>query len=387
MKPAGPIIPKDVQKKLENDDAEIAYLEKQLGMKPTKSKKLPKAFEEDGLDFLLEGIDDIFKHDVVKKRKKKKVEESDSDSESEDSEHSVDADGWGTDQDSDLETGSGSDSAPEEHGKETEFKGFDDDDDDEDEDEEDEDGSEDDHQEGDDDEDEEDEEEEEEEEESPKPAPKAPRPSIYKPHVEAGSAEAVAAATPAKYIPPSLRKAMTGEDESMTRLRRQAQGLVNRLSEANLLSIVAEIENLYRTNARANVNKVMSDILITMTCDASSLLDTFMILHAGFITAIYKIIGTDFGAHFVQTMVEKFDTYYEAAQKDRPEANGKQCINLISLMSEFYNLQMVGAVLIFDYMRLFLSEITELNTELLLKIIRSKSSLQHCRHVYLLTSI
>src|SRR5690606_33707589 len=153
----------------------------------------------------------------------------------------------------------------------------------------------------------------------------------------------------------------------------QVQGLVNRLSEANMLNIVSEVENIYRTNARANVNKVLSDILIAMTCDASSLLDTFMILHAGFITAIYKIIGTDFGAHFVQTMVEKFDTYYETTQKDKPETNGKQCINLMSLMSEFYNFQMVGAVLIFDYMRLFLSDITELNTELLLKIIRSKT--------------
>lgn len=46
---------KSVRDRLAADDAEIAALEKALGVKG--SKKLPAAFEQDGLDLLLGGLD------------------------------------------------------------------------------------------------------------------------------------------------------------------------------------------------------------------------------------------------------------------------------------------------------------------------------------------
>jgi nucleolar MIF4G domain-containing protein 1 len=44
---------------------------------------------------------------------------------------------------------------------------------------------------------------------------------------------------------------------------------------------------------------------------------------------------------------------------------------LVSLVSELYNFQLVGCNLVFDYIRMFLAELNEANTELLLKIIRN----------------
>lgn len=315
-------VSKAVQDKLEQDDAEIAALEKKLGLKKGKT---PKAFADDGLDDLLGELDEG-SADEGRKRKREaddwlrnkrrkaqglsvdEPEESDSDQMS----------------DEDLED-------------------FDDVDEDEDEDE-------------DEDMDLLGEDTESEEEET---APK----KRENPYVAPVPTES----QPAKYIPPSLRAASNSESESLTRLRRQAQGQLNKLSEANLVSILAEFEKLYREYPRQNVTSTLISLLFQLICEKSVLNDTFIILHAGFIAAIYKIMGMDFGAEIVQKIVETFD----ASGDERGKFEGKETINLISLLSQLYNFHVVGSTLIFDYIRLFLQDINEDNTELLLKVIRS----------------
>ncbi len=312
-------VSKAVQDKLEQDDAEIAALEKKLGL---KKGKIPKAFADDGLDDLLGDLDEG-SADEGRKRKRE-------------------ADDWlrnkrrkaqGLSVDEPEE--SGSDEMSDE-----DLEDFDDD------------------EEEDDDDDidllEEDEESEEEE-----TAPK----KRENPYVAPVPAES----QPAKYIPPSLRAASNSESESQTRLRRQAQGQLNKLSEANLVSILTEFEKLYREYPRQNVTSTLISLLFQLICERSSLNDTFIILHAGFIAAIYKIMGMDFGAEIVQKIVETFD----AGGDERGKFEGKETINLISLLSQLYNFHVVGSTLVFDYIRLFLQDINEDNTELLLKVIRS----------------
>ncbi|KMU86960.1 MIF4G/MA4 domain-containing protein [Coccidioides immitis H538.4] len=159
------------------------------------------------------------------------------------------------------------------------------------------------------------------------------------------------------------------ESESLLRLRRQIQGHLNKLSEANIISILGDMEKLYQDYPRQSVTSVLIDILFGLVCSGSSLNDTFIILHAGFIAAIYKVIGMEFGAEFVQNLVQRFDSMYE--EKDKGESSRKDMVNLLSLLSHLYNFHLLGCGLVFDYIRLFLGEINELNTELLLKVVRN----------------
>ncbi|GAQ39307.1 suppressor of glycerol defect [Aspergillus tubingensis] len=312
-------VSKTVQSKLEEDDAEIAALEKKLGLK--KGKKLPKSFEEDGLGDLLGDLDEDSADEGRKRkreadewlRSKRRKAQGLEEPEEEDSEE---------EDDSDMGDG---------------LEGFDDDD-----------------SMGDFDEDEEEGEEE-------KPAPKKKKENPYVAPVKEAESR------PQKYIPPSLRAASNSEDESLVRLRRQAQGHLNKLSEANMVSILAEFEKLYRDHPRQNVTSTLISLLFGLICERSALSDTFIILHAGFIAAVYKIVGTDFGAEIVQKIVETFD----ARGDERGKFEGKETINLISLLSQLYNFHVIGSPLVFDYIRLFLEEINEENTELLLKIIRN----------------
>jgi len=346
---------------LEEDDAEIAALEKKLGLKG--KKKLPKSFEEDGLDVLLEGLDDEVGGDRKRKRteddawlesKRRKSsaapvadeededddelsedgmsdlldgEEDEESGEEEDDGDLDDLSGDGDDLGDDVEdTGltSGSDDGDEDDG----FDGF-------------------------------------EPEESENPQRPRVRENPYVAPVPANAPPAT------KYIPPSLRAPSTSDTESLSRLRRQTQGLLNRLSEANLITILRDIEQLYQSNPRQYVTSTLIDLLLGLVCDRASLMDTFIILHAGFVAAVYKVIGADFGAQLVERVVTDFDRFYQDQQS--LEAGSKEASNLMSFVSELYNFQVIGSNLVFDYIRLFLDTMSETNTELLLRIIKSKT--------------
>jgi len=181
------------------------------------------------------------------------------------------------------------------------------------------------------------------------------------------STAALTAAIPTgKYVPPAARKAAQptpNNPDQDPHLRKQLQGTLNRLSESNISTILTEIEALYLTHPRAHVTSLLTDLLLTILSAQQALLDTFVILHAGFVAALYRVIGLDFGACLVQTLIERFDVVYGE--------NGKEASNLIVFLGELYNFGVVGCTLVYDLIRMFLEGMTEVDTELLLKIIQS----------------
>ncbi len=338
-----------IKKRLLEEDAEIATLEKALGIK--NSANLPKSFEDDGLHDLLEGLDD----DAIapttspgkrhrpegyewlenKRRKlqiKAELENNSREEEvlSEDSSGEYDeslgeSDGSLNDDDDESENEDGNP-----------FDGFG----------EGESASED------------------KTNLHPETAARRPRENPYvAPSI---ASEDVA---PAKYVPPSLRDKDSSQTEELSRLRKQLQGLLNRLSEANILSIVGDIEKLYLTNPRQDVSTTIIDVLIGLLSDPSTLQDTFLILHGGLIAALYKTVGTEFGAQAIQRIDAEFSQHY--GSNHRAGFVDKRLLNLVNLVADLYNFQVIGSNLVYDYIRQLLTELSETNTELLLKIIRS----------------
>jgi nucleolar MIF4G domain-containing protein 1 len=353
-KSAAKKVSKAVKEKLAEDDEEIAALEKKLGLKG--KKKVPQSFKDDGLDELLDGLEDDEDEEVQAKRNgkaeedewlmrkrqeaRKRLRGGESEEDEEEDEDMLDESDEGDldDEASDMSLGGfDAEDGSEEGASEVEddFEGFESED-------------------GDD---------------EPSSKPKI-RENPYVAPVSASAAPS------GKYIPPSLRKPSSSESEDLVRLRRQTQGLVNRLTEANLISLLGEIEKLYSANPRQHMTSTLIDLLLTSVCEPTSLPDTLIILPAGFIAAIYKIIGTDFGAQVIQRVVELFDEHYArtAAIHDGATTTAsdgsKETSNLIAFLSELYNFQIVGSNLIFDYIRMFLDRLSELNAELLLKIVR-----------------
>ncbi|KAH0566386.1 hypothetical protein GP486_000208 [Trichoglossum hirsutum] len=330
--------------RLAEDDAEIAALERRLGI---KGKKMPKSFEHDGLDVLLDGLGEDSEVATVGEKRKRNDEHCWLESKrknarainglcsgEEDEEGSLP---------SEEENGEGVDSLIGD-GDHTKLQQSDQDL-----------SSTANHLGGDD---------------SHSSNSPRRRPQKFRENPYIAPVTSPKIISPTKYIPPSLRKLSTSEAESLLRIRRKIQGLLNRLSEANLLSVLGEIESLYRNNPRQHVTSTLVELLFGIVCDRAGLTDTFLVLHAGFMAAAYRVVGTDFGASIVQRFVEEFDHYYNQGNVGEASSSGKVTTNLVALLAEMYNFRIVGSNLVFDYIRMFLSGMSELNTELLLKIVK-----------------
>lgn len=344
-----PAVPRAIRERIAQDDAEIADLERKLGLKGRKT--LPKSFDEDGLGDILADIDGVGGATTENKKRKAEADEwlaekrrkasrgpadgnggegegkgngVDDDSDTDD------FDGFGEEDDDDLGK-SGSDDGLDEsdsdgaEDSDEDLSGFDSD------------------------------------EEVPSAAPARVRENPY--------VAPTTGVTVAKYVPPSRRQEQGSDAELVQRLRRQLQGLVNRITESNLLSIIGDIEKVYREQPRQHVTSILVDLVLVQVCDPTSLPDTLLILSAGFTTALFKIIGMDFGAQLVQDAVDRFDQYYKRAVSAPDEAS-KETSNIITFLAELYNFQLIGCNLIFDYIRLLLTNLSELDAELLLRIIR-----------------
>ncbi|KAK7684091.1 hypothetical protein QCA50_012733 [Cerrena zonata] len=118
---------------------------------------------------------------------------------------------------------------------------------------------------------------------------------------------------PKKYIPPALRRKLALESSEVSpeilALQKSIKGPLNKLSEANIGSIVNEINGLYTSYSRHHVTDNIVSIVLDSIVQQGRLLDTFVYLHASLVVAIYRLQGAEFGAFFIQTLVEKFEKY------------------------------------------------------------------------------
>ncbi|KAJ3570486.1 hypothetical protein NP233_g4365 [Leucocoprinus birnbaumii] len=167
--------------------------------------------------------------------------------------------------------------------------------------------------------------------------------------------QAEAAASATRYIPPHLRKKQDEpESEAIARLKKQLKGLLNRMSEQNLASIIDSIEELYRNNRRHDVTSGITNLVIEGISSHSILLDSYVVLHAALISSLHKIIGVEFAAYFLQNVVKDYERHHHEL------ANSDSTTPVIS------------SVLVFDLVRQLLEgDLTEFNVELLLKLMRN----------------
>ena len=186
------------------------------------------------------------------------------------------------------------------------------------------------------------------------------------------------------------------------------------MSEVNISSIVDGIEEIYRNNSRNGVSFLLPLQAISLTTyrryfnvdeayyrryffpfDTARLLcRSTRRLRIGpsqtcrnrvrSANLSYPYLHTSYSrpsaAHFIQETITTYGKHY-AELSDSPtdevapegKERGKECSNLIVLISELYNFQVISCVLLFDVVRSLLEgRLTEMDVELLLKILRSE---------------
>uniref|UniRef100_A0A3Q0SEB9 Nucleolar MIF4G domain-containing protein 1 n=1 Tax=Amphilophus citrinellus TaxID=61819 RepID=A0A3Q0SEB9_AMPCI len=169
-----------------------------------------------------------------------------------------------------------------------------------------------------------------------------------------------------KYVPPHLRN--MGDDKrkaELEKLKRNVKGLVNRLSEPNMSSICGQLEELYMSCSRKDMNDTLTEVLLAACVTPTLMPDRLLMEHILLVSILHHAVGLEVGAHFLETVVRKFDEDYKNL------SGGKECDNLIAIVAHLYNFQVVHSVLIFDILKQLVGTFTEKDIELVLLVLRN----------------
>ena len=74
---------------------------------------------------------------------------------------------------------------------------------------------------------------------------------------------------PHRYVPPALRSSATTNDERLMKLRRQIKGLLNRLAESNMHLVSRQLEDLYFSNSRNDMNECLCKLITSAIITSS----------------------------------------------------------------------------------------------------------------------
>lgn len=215
---------------------------------------------------------------------------------------------------------------------------------------------------------------------------------------EAGRPAAPLSAAPTKYVPPAMRAAAKDRNEAhaqqQQKLRRHVNGLLNRLGEGNVDTILSELESLYRTYARGDVTSTLTQLVLDTIAARTQLSETIVVTYAVLLSAMHRVVGVEFGAFFVQTCVSRLLSVYTTylshpdASDEEQSAWSRECVNLVLLLCHLFNHKLLSAGLVYDLVRLFLGcdfvemvpatrgskRISELDIELVLRIVQSSGA-------------
>lgn len=197
-------------------------------------------------------------------------------------------------------------------------------------------------------------------------------------------------AKPSKYVPPHLRKKLLEEDrddsnhstekylsdkQTLSRIKRDLNGMMNRLSEETLDSITKQLVRLYRDSSVNDVNSCVLTKLTEACVHQRQIMITLIPSFCALLAAVHIHVGNDVGGFLLESLVLKFiETQNDARKTVSTDEAGysKECSNCILLISYLYNFQVVHCTLMYDIIRDLIDSFQEVDVELLLLL------LSHC---------
>ncbi|XP_017157086.1 nucleolar MIF4G domain-containing protein 1 homolog [Drosophila miranda] len=191
--------------------------------------------------------------------------------------------------------------------------------------------------------------------------------------------EQEATAAGQKYIPPHQRALMAAasagtnekQAEILARLLKQCKGLLNRLSEANLHKIAAGIEALYMKNSRYNMNETLTRLLQEALLGPTRTQERMVQEHMVLLAYLHAQIGSEIGAHFLQTFVELFDGHLKDGHLASLAVEDKQLNNVVLLLCYMYIFKIYELSLLMELISRLADSLCEKTVECLLLIFQS----------------
>ena len=192
------------------------------------------------------------------------------------------------------------------------------------------------------------------------------------------SASAPSASASGKYIPPALRAKMIGGDdakrkETLERLGKKVKGLLNRLAASNLAGISKELERLYSSHSRNDMNECLirlyKDALISPVLTPERLI----MEHALLIGVLHCNVGNEVGATLMQNAVKSFHELYLNYEppKNVADETSKELENYLLFLCFLYTFKITDSELIFDILNLLADGFQSKDVELIVLALRT----------------
>ncbi|XP_043577738.1 nucleolar MIF4G domain-containing protein 1 homolog isoform X2 [Bombus pyrosoma] len=174
-----------------------------------------------------------------------------------------------------------------------------------------------------------------------------------------------------RYVPPAARAItmhnMNPNDEKLLSLKKQLKGCLNRVTEQNMYSIANQIEEMYMTNSRNNMNNVLSELVIESLVSHVLTPDRLISEHMMLIAILHANIGIEVGANFLEKLIKQF---VEMIEKLQDVAN-KELDNIVLMISHLYNFKVFGYKLLYQILDKLMAKFTEKEIELILLILKT----------------
>ena len=174
-----------------------------------------------------------------------------------------------------------------------------------------------------------------------------------------------------RYVPPAVRAItmhnMNLNDEKLLSLKKQLKGCLNRVTEQNMYSIANQIEEMYMTNSRNNMNNVLSELVIESLVSHVLTPDRLISEHMMLIAILHANIGIEVGANFLEKLIKQF---VEMMAKLQDVAN-KELDNVVLMISHLYNFKVFGYKLLYQILDKLMAKFTEKEIELILLILKT----------------
>lgn len=104
--------------------------------------------------------------------------------------------------------------------------------------------------------------------------------------------------TAGRYVPPALRAGAGSNAAKLLRLRRQMQGLLNRVAESNMGGVASQLEEAITAQSRGDASEVLGQLLLAALVLPHAVTPTKLAAeHAMLLAMLHAHVGAEIGKH------------------------------------------------------------------------------------------
>ncbi|KAL1512390.1 hypothetical protein AB1Y20_005648 [Prymnesium parvum] len=174
-----------------------------------------------------------------------------------------------------------------------------------------------------------------------------------------------------KYVPPALRAAKAGEAAALSEaVRRRLRGLLNRLSEHNLVAVSGEMAELFAASSSRELGAELTKAVLASSLSDTQILAPLVLLNAALLRALSIRLGPQLLYFFVEAVVLAFEKELRKARTAGSQQH-HACGNAALFLAQLYNLRSVHCALIFDLVRMLVDGFGEAELEILTTLLRT----------------